>query len=114
VRIEDRADAASEWPVIVAIAASVAPTGASRITAMPRKSLNVTPTMPAALHAFIHENDGVAARMWWRLGRRRNNIGLLSSLGICGWLAGPHRQHHSVSSAIMGEQLAFLDSVLGS
>ena len=33
---------------MAAISASVQPTNASRVTAVPRKSLNVTPTMPAA------------------------------------------------------------------
>jgi hypothetical protein len=43
------------WPVIVAISASVHPASASRVTAVPRRSLNVTPNIPARLHAFRHE-----------------------------------------------------------
>ena len=37
---------------MVAISASVQPASASRVTAVPRKSLNVTPTTPADLHAL--------------------------------------------------------------
>ena len=40
---------------MVAISASVHPAIASRVTAVPRKSWNVTPTTPAALHALRHE-----------------------------------------------------------
>ena len=43
------------WPVIVAISVSVHPASASRVTAVPRRSLNVTPNIPARLHAFRHE-----------------------------------------------------------
>jgi len=45
----------SECPVMVAISASVAPTNADRVTAVPRRSWNVTPTMPAFLHALPHD-----------------------------------------------------------
>ena len=38
---------------LFAISASVAPASASRLTAVPRRSLNVTPVTPAALHAFF-------------------------------------------------------------
>jgi len=37
---------------MVAISASVHPAMASRVTAVPRKSLNVTPTMPAFVRAI--------------------------------------------------------------
>ncbi len=40
---------------MVAISASVAPTSASRVTAVPRRSWNVTPTTPAFLHALNHD-----------------------------------------------------------
>ena len=40
---------------MLAISASVQPTNASRVTAVPRKSLNVTPTMCALSHALPHE-----------------------------------------------------------
>jgi hypothetical protein len=39
----------------VAISASVHPTIASRVTAVPRKSWNVIPTMPAFLAAVLHD-----------------------------------------------------------
>jgi hypothetical protein len=42
------------WPVIAAIWASVQSTSASRVTAVPRRSLNVTPLMPAAICALRH------------------------------------------------------------
>jgi para-nitrobenzyl esterase len=44
VGVEDRAH---EWPVMDAISASVQPTSASRVTAVPRRSLKVTPNTPA-------------------------------------------------------------------
>ena len=40
---------------MVAISASVHPAIASRVTAVPRRSLNVTPTTPTDLHALPHE-----------------------------------------------------------
>ena len=40
---------------MAAISASVQPAIASLVTAMPRRSLKVTPTMPAFLQAFLHE-----------------------------------------------------------
>jgi hypothetical protein len=40
---------------MVAISASVAPASASRVTAVPRKSLKVTPTMPALALALANE-----------------------------------------------------------
>src|SRR6516165_918503 len=39
-------------PVMVAISASVHPASARRVTAVPRKSLKVIPTMPALADAF--------------------------------------------------------------
>src|SRR5262249_8896090 len=45
----------SECPVIDAIWASVHPARARRVTAVPRRSLNVTPPMPAFLQAFRHD-----------------------------------------------------------
>ena len=41
--------------MIVAISASVHPASARRVTAVSRKSLKVTPTTPAALHALPHD-----------------------------------------------------------
>lgn len=41
---------------MVAISASVHPASARRVTAVPRRSLKVTPTMPAAAHAFRQED----------------------------------------------------------
>ena len=43
------------WPVIAAISASVHPTSASRVTAVPRRSLKVTPVTPAAACALRHD-----------------------------------------------------------
>ena len=40
---------------MVAISASVHPASAKRVTAVPRRSLNVTPTTPALRHPFRHE-----------------------------------------------------------
>lgn len=40
---------------MVAISASVHSARARRVTAVPRRSLNVTPTMRARLHALRHE-----------------------------------------------------------
>jgi hypothetical protein len=40
---------------MVAISASVHPAMASRVTAVPRKSLNVTPTIPAFVRAIDHD-----------------------------------------------------------
>ena len=45
----------SECPVMVAISASVHPANASRVTAVPLKSWNVTPTTPAFLQALPHD-----------------------------------------------------------
>src|SRR5215469_4164918 len=42
-------------PVMAAISASVQPTSANRVTALPRKSRKVTPTMPAAAWATRQE-----------------------------------------------------------
>ncbi len=42
-------------PVSVAISASEQPTNASRVTAVPRKSLKVTPSMCALADAFPHD-----------------------------------------------------------
>ena len=55
MRVKDRAHVAKLWPVMVAISASVHPTSASRVTAVPRRSLNVTSSMPAFLHALPHD-----------------------------------------------------------
>ena len=41
--------------MMVAISASVQPARARRVTAVPRRSLKVTPAMPARLHALRHE-----------------------------------------------------------
>lgn len=41
--------------VIVAISGTDASTSARRVTAVPRRSLNVRPTTPAAAHAFRHD-----------------------------------------------------------
>ena len=41
--------------MIVAISGSVHPQIARRVTAVPRRSWNVTPTIPARLHAFAHD-----------------------------------------------------------
>src|SRR6516162_6010964 len=45
----------SECPVMVAISASVHPAIANRVTAVPRKSWNVTPITAARLHALPHD-----------------------------------------------------------
>src|SRR5262245_61202129 len=42
-------------PVMLAISASVHPAIARRVTAVPRRSWNVRPTIPAAAHALPHE-----------------------------------------------------------
>ena len=55
VRIEDRAHAAQRVPGDGGDLGFGAPTSASRVTAVPRKSLNVTPTTPTALHALPHD-----------------------------------------------------------
>src|SRR5207253_219922 len=40
------------WPVIAAISGSVHPASASRVTAVPRRSWNVRPTIPTAAQAL--------------------------------------------------------------
>jgi hypothetical protein len=47
--------------VIVAISASVHSASARRVTAVPRKSLNVTPLMPALAQALRHDARKPAA-----------------------------------------------------
>ena len=55
VRVEDRARVTRLWPVMVAISASEQPTSAKRVTAVPRRSLNVTSVILARLQALPHE-----------------------------------------------------------
>lgn len=51
VRFKDRAHITTRVPVSMAISASVRSALARRVTAVPRKSWNVSPTMPALSHA---------------------------------------------------------------
>jgi hypothetical protein len=52
VHVEDRVHVAQRCPVMFAISDTVAPNSASRVTAVPRRSWNVTSRTPAAAHAL--------------------------------------------------------------
>src|SRR5215470_16102601 len=54
--VEDRPHVPQTVPVIVAISASVQSASARRVTAVPRRSLNVTPTIPAFEHALRQDD----------------------------------------------------------
>src|SRR3984893_3696350 len=86
------------WPVMLAISASVAPTRARRVTAVPRRSWNVTPCTPAAAHALRHDArkpsdvHGLPSLLVSMIGER------FSAASSAAFSGAPDEDHHRLAA----------------